>query len=69
MIIEDERDLIAPIKDFNRAPPLSVELVSNEDTRFQKFLARYRKIKDKSAHIALRNALIEHQWNRHGIHG
>nr|XP_011458220.1 PREDICTED: putative nuclease HARBI1 [Fragaria vesca subsp. vesca] len=61
MIIEDERDLSAPIKDFNRAPPLSIELVSNEDTRFQEFLARYR--------IALRNALIEHQWNRHGIPG
>ena len=50
MIIEDERDLTAPIRDFNPAPALSVELVTNESTRFEDFLARHRKIKDKSAH-------------------
>ena len=58
MIIEDERDLTAPIRDFNPAPALSVELVTNESTRFENSLARHRKIKDKSAHIALRNACI-----------
>ncbi|XP_062014057.1 uncharacterized protein LOC133730492 [Rosa rugosa] len=58
MIIEDERDLSAPINDFNPAPALSVELVTNETTQFEEFLARHRKIKDKSAHIVLRNALI-----------
>jgi hypothetical protein len=69
MIIEDERDLSAPIKEFNTAPALNVESLSNGGARFDEFLARHRQIKDKAAHIALRNALIDHLWDRHGIQG
>ena len=60
MIIEDERDLNAPIFDDVEAPTADVEMMVDDNTRFQQFLARHRRIKDKDAHIALRNALIEH---------
>ena len=69
MIIEDGRDLSAPIREFVPAPALTVELVTNGTTQFDQFLARHRRIKDKAAHIALRNALIDHQWEQHGIQG
>ncbi|XP_062107258.1 uncharacterized protein LOC133818413 [Humulus lupulus] len=59
MIIEDERDFNAPIEERLEVPNPKVEIVGNDDARFQEFLARHRKIKDKDAHIALRNALIE----------
>ena len=62
MIVEDERDLDAPIQDANEAPTPHVEMVVDENTQFQQFLARHRQIKDKQAHIALRNALIDHLW-------
>ena len=39
-----------------------VEIVVDENTRFQEFLARHRQIKDREAHIALRNTLIDHLW-------
>ena len=41
-------------------------MVVDGTTRFQEFLARHKQIKDKEAHIALRNALIEHLWEQHG---
>ena len=66
MIIEDERDLSAPIGEFNEAPAPTVEMVIDETTRFNQFLDRHRKIKDKKAHYELRDALIEHIWQRHG---
>ncbi|KAL6125686.1 hypothetical protein ACLB2K_073740 [Fragaria x ananassa] len=66
MIIEDERDLSAPIREFNEAPAPTVEMVIDETTRFNQFLDRHRKIKDKKAHYELRDALIEHIWQRHG---
>ena len=65
MIIEDERDLDAPIEVAMETSPPEVELVVDEDTRFQHFLARHRQIRDTDAHIALRNALIDHLWEEY----
>ena len=62
MIIEDERDLSVPIEVNREMPQLGVELEENDDTRFQEFFTRYRKIRDIDTHIALRNALIDHLW-------
>ncbi|KAL0680633.1 hypothetical protein Bca4012_047480 [Brassica carinata] len=64
MIIEDERDLDAPIGIGKEAPPPppEVQLPDNENNRFQEFLSRFRKIKDKEAHFSFRNALIDHLW-------
>ena len=60
IIIEDERNACADIENWREAPAPEVEMVVYETTRFQELLARHRQIKDKEAHIALRNALIEH---------
>ncbi|XP_073312269.1 protein ANTAGONIST OF LIKE HETEROCHROMATIN PROTEIN 1-like [Primulina huaijiensis] len=60
MIIEDERELNVPVTDYREAPIPDVEMAHDEHVRFQEFLARHRKIKDKSAHYALRDALIDH---------
>ena len=60
MIIEDERDLDAPIGIGREAPPPEVQIPDNEDNQFQEFLSRFRKIKDKETHFSLRNALIDH---------
>ncbi|KAL2490984.1 putative harbinger transposase-derived nuclease [Abeliophyllum distichum] len=60
MIIEDERDVDAPIVGWVEAPNPEVEMVVDDNTRFQEFLGRHRQIKNKEAHIALRNALIDH---------
>ncbi|XP_042454976.1 uncharacterized protein LOC122039026 [Zingiber officinale] len=65
MIIEDERDLNAPIVEHFEVPTPDVEPARDDGTRFEEFLARYRQIKDKEAHIALRNALIEHLWEQY----
>ena len=59
MIIEDERDLDATIEDVMQAPTPKIEMVEDENTRFQQFLDRHRQIKDKDAHVALPNALID----------
>ncbi|XP_062119187.1 uncharacterized protein LOC133832926 [Humulus lupulus] len=67
MILKDERDFNAPIEERLEVPNPEVEMVGNDDDRFQEFLARHRKIKDKDAHIALRNALIEHLWDEYSI--
>ena len=53
MIIEDERDLNAPIEVVREAPPPEVEIAVDDNTHFQEFLARYRQINDKEAHFAL----------------
>ena len=66
MIIEDERDAHADIQNLREAPAPEVEMVVDKTTRFQEFLARHRQIKDKEAHIALRNALIEYLWEQYG---
>ncbi|XP_020263037.1 putative nuclease HARBI1 [Asparagus officinalis] len=65
MIIEDERDLYAPIQEVREAPTPEVDMVADETIRFGQFIARYGKIKDKDAHIALRNALIDHLWEEY----
>lgn len=62
MIIEDERDLEVPIEDAREYVIPDVEMVNEELDQFQTFLSRFRKIKDKNAHMALRDALIEHLW-------
>ncbi|XP_024007289.1 uncharacterized protein LOC112083492 [Eutrema salsugineum] len=65
MIIDDERDLDAPIEVEREAPPPEVEIAIDENIRFQEFLCRYRQIKDKEAHFSLRNALIDHLWEKY----
>ncbi|XP_075507371.1 uncharacterized protein LOC142544192 [Primulina tabacum] len=66
MIIEDERDLSAPIQDAMEAPTPDVEMVVNDENAiFQEFLVRYKKIKNRDAHYELRNALIEHLWEQY----
>ena len=65
MIVEDERDLQAPIVDAIEAPAPDIERVVDDNTRFEQFLAQYKKIKEKDAHIALRNALIDHLWEEY----
>ena len=69
MIIEDERDLNAPTREAVDAPIPTVEMAADERTRFQEFLSRHRQIRDKDAHIALRNALIEHLWEEYSASG
>ncbi|XP_020255247.1 uncharacterized protein LOC109832226 [Asparagus officinalis] len=65
MIIEDERDVYAPIQEVREAPIPEVDIVADETTRFTQFITRYRQINDKDAHIALRNALIDHLWEEY----
>ncbi|KAL9307221.1 putative harbinger transposase-derived protein [Arabidopsis thaliana] len=65
MIIEDERDIDAPIEERVEVPIEEVEMTGDDDTRFQEFLARHRQIKDREAHIELRNGLIEHLWSQY----
>ncbi|KAL5748184.1 hypothetical protein ACOSQ2_025481 [Xanthoceras sorbifolium] len=65
MIIEDERNVNADIENWREAPIPEVETVVDETTRFQQFLAQHRQIKDKEAHLALRNVLIEHLWEQY----
>ena len=64
MIIEDER-VNAQIEVARKAPPLEVEMAVDDNTRFQEFIAWYRQIKDKQAHFALQNALIDHLWEEY----
>lgn len=40
-------------------------MIGDDDARFQEFLARHKKIKDREAHFELRNALIEHLWSEY----
>ncbi|XP_057803130.1 uncharacterized protein LOC131018426 [Salvia miltiorrhiza] len=63
MIVEDERDLSAPIEIAREVPIPDVETMPNETNHFQHFLGRYKKIKDRVAHFALRDALVDHIWD------
>ena len=65
MIIEDERDEQEDVVSTLSIPNVE-DMEINETERFRRFLARHKKFKDKEAHFALRNALIEHLWERHG---
>ena len=64
MIIEDEHDLNAPIQDVVEAPTPTIEMVLDENLRFEQFLARYNKIKDENDYLKLRNAFIEQLWEQ-----
>ena len=50
MIIEDERDLYALAEEQTEMQTPEVEVMCDDDSRFQAFLARHRKIKNKEAH-------------------
>ncbi|XP_057812312.1 uncharacterized protein LOC131026456 [Salvia miltiorrhiza] len=63
MIVEDERDLSAPIEIAREVPIPDVETMPNETNHFQDFLGRYKKIKDRVSHFALRDALVDHIWD------
>ncbi|PKU76297.1 hypothetical protein MA16_Dca019526 [Dendrobium catenatum] len=65
MIIEDERNLTRPGQVPREAPPPDVEKVTDENIQFQEFIARHKQIRNKEAHIALRNALIDHLWDQY----
>ena len=65
MIVEDECGLIEQITNDMEAPQPTFERVTDENSRFQRFLAQYRQVKDKNAHIELKNALIEHLWEQY----
>ena len=60
MIIEDERELDAPIELGREAPPPDIEIAEDENVRFQNFLARFRNIKNKEAHLSKIKKLIFH---------
>ncbi|KAL5818773.1 hypothetical protein ACOSQ4_022615 [Xanthoceras sorbifolium] len=64
MIIEDEHDVHVGNDNSRKVLAPEVEMAADENTRFQQFITRYRQIRDKEAHIALRNALIEHLWEQ-----
>ena len=64
MIIEDERDLSALIGQVNETPPVQVSMIVDEDARFQQFFIRYRQIRDRNTHFALRNDIIDHMWDK-----
>ncbi|KAF8389085.1 hypothetical protein HHK36_025770 [Tetracentron sinense] len=66
MIVEDECNDYENVVDSNPTPIPNVDMVDGETERFQQFLARHRQIKNKEAHYALQNSLIEHLWERHG---
>lgn len=64
MIIEDERDLNAPITEYQETPPPPVERASDAD-KYNQFLERYAQIRSRDAHFELRDALIEHIWEQY----
>ncbi|XP_042387806.1 uncharacterized protein LOC121979893 [Zingiber officinale] len=67
MIIEDERDMNTSIVEQGEVSSAAdVDTAIDDNTRFQEFLARHEGIKNKNAHFALRNALIEHLWEQFG---
>ncbi|KAL8501146.1 hypothetical protein ACS0TY_020639 [Phlomoides rotata] len=64
MIIEDERDLDAPIE-AREVPSPNLGFVENQPAQFQKFMGMFRQIRNAEAHYALRNALIDHLWKEY----
>ncbi|XP_020262622.1 uncharacterized protein LOC109838601 [Asparagus officinalis] len=68
MTVEDERDAEPEIIVHDEiSKPEEIDIDDAE--RFQRFLDRHRKIQDREAHFMLRNALIEHLWQKHGNEG
>ena len=68
MIIEDERDLDAPIEVGGEVPVLEVDIEEHDNIHFQEFFARFRRIKDQEAHFTLRNNLVHHMWEKYIFH-
>ncbi|KAK3218635.1 hypothetical protein Dsin_012605 [Dipteronia sinensis] len=58
MIIEDECDVNAAIEDHMKAPTPEVEIVVDENTLFQEFLARHRKTRDKEVDSLVHRFLL-----------
>lgn len=65
MIIEDERDEVKK-KSRAKTPP-TTKKDSEKNDIFQ-YIQRLNDIKDKHAHMTLRNDLVEHIWERAGEH-
>jgi len=53
IIIEDEHDINALIRDSRLMPPPTVETGLNEQTRFQQFLSYNLQIKNKETNLSL----------------
>ena len=68
MIIEDTRDLDAPIEVDGEVPVLEVDIEEHDNIHFQEFFARFRRIKDQEAHFTLRNNLVHHMWEKYIFH-
>ena len=64
MIIEDECEFDAPTELGRKAPLPDTEIVEDENVRFQK-KNRFRNIKDTEAYVSLRNALVDHLWEKY----
>lgn len=69
MIIEDERDVNARIRDQTEEPTPQIEMIVDENIKIQDSLlnidksrAQHRQIKNKDAHSTLQNVLIDHLW-------
>ena len=60
MIIEDEYNTYGSIVDLNVMSVPEVDMIVDKTKQFQRFFARHKRIIDKEAYYALRNALIEH---------
>ena len=66
IIIEDEHNLNALIIDAIEAPTTDVEMTVDDNTWFEQFLTRHRRIKEKDAHIhQLQTTLhVANKWQR-----
>lgn len=62
MIIKDEGEEAMMLDGFLRPPPL----LARPGDRFAPFLAQRTHYRDRTAHLTLRNHLIEHIWARFG---
>lgn len=66
MIVEDQRGENVNIVHATSAVISNEEMATTEIERFRLFLARHKQLKNKEDHYNLRNALIEHLWERLG---
>ena len=65
MIIEDERDLNAPIEVVREAPPPEVEIAVDDIPVFSNFLLGIDKSRIKKLTSHFENALIDHLWEEY----
>jgi hypothetical protein len=72
MIVEDEKELAKIPIDLNEnasasiALPPEVKTSSTPNQEFAALLQRNAQIRDRSAHVKLRDDLVEHIWHRFG---